>query len=143
MDEKDFLWRNMSTGTTHVIKSGTSRTYCGFHALVLEGWRPIGPVPALPDHLPTCRICAKGFRKDVHDAETRELRKAADEFLEAIKESVDSYVLLNDVESLGRLVTQVEIVGAYEVVKAIRDKGFDKELTALCDKVGRGTNAGN
>lgn len=44
---------------------------------------------------------------------------------------------LHDIEGLDRLVTQVEMVGNFEIVKAIRDKGFDKELTELCDKVGR------
>lgn len=66
----------------------------------------------------------------------KELRLVADAFLATIKEEVDSCVFLHDIDRLGRLVTQVDIVMGYEVVKVIRDKGFSKELIALCDKVG-------
>ena len=81
---------------------------------------------------------SKREEKAIRKAEHGELRKAADEFLEAVKERVDMYVLLHDLEGLDRLVTQIDIIGAYETVRAIRDKGFSKELTKLCDKVGRG-----
>jgi len=81
---------------------------------------------------------SKREEKAIREAEHKELRKAANEFLRAVKEKVDSLVLLHDIEGLDRLVTQVEIVGGYEIVKIIRDKGFGKELTKLCDKVGRG-----
>jgi len=67
-----------------------------------------------------------------------ELREVADEFLRTIQEVVDSYVLLGDVERLGRLVSVVNMHTSYELVKTIREKGFSKELTILCDKVGRG-----
>lgn len=68
----------------------------------------------------------------------RELRKTGDEFLQVVKEKVDMFVLLCDVEGLGELVKTVEVVGAWQLVRTIREKGFGKELTELCDKVGRG-----
>jgi len=68
----------------------------------------------------------------------KELRKVADEFLEAVREAVDSCVLLCDVERLGRLVAAVDTQMGHELVRTIRERGFSKELTELCDKVGRG-----
>ena len=68
----------------------------------------------------------------------KELRKVADEFLETVREEVDSCVLLCDAGRLGRLVATVNTQMGYELVRTIREKGFSKELTELCDKVGRG-----
>jgi hypothetical protein len=65
------------------------------------------------------------------------LRKVADEFINAVKEEVDSAVLLGDTDRLDRLVTQVDIVLGYEVLKTLRDKGLSKDITKLCDKAGR------
>lgn len=70
--------------------------------------------------------------------EHEKLHKVADDFLRAIHEEVDSAVLLDDADRLGHLVSQVDIVLGFELVKRIRDKGFSKEFTELCDKVGRG-----
>ncbi len=67
----------------------------------------------------------------------KELRATADEFLAVIKERVNMLVLLEDIDGLGRLVDQVEIIGAYEVIKALKDKGLSAEITALCDKAGK------
>ena len=67
-----------------------------------------------------------------------ELRKVVDEFLRAVKERVDMHVFLCDVEGLDELVQAVKVVGHYQLVEGIRKKGFSKELTELCDKVGRG-----
>lgn len=97
-----------------------------------------GLLQEIPELGPKPVKISKREEKAIRKAEHEELQKAADEFLEAVKERVDSLVLLHDIEGLDRLVTQVEIVGAYETVKVIRDKGFGKELTELCDKVGRG-----
>jgi hypothetical protein len=69
--------------------------------------------------------------------ERKALRKIADDFLEAMKERVDAFLLLGDVDALGRLITQVDILGAYEVMKVLKDKGFSKEITALADKAGK------
>lgn len=65
-----------------------------------------------------------------------ELREVANKFLRAIKERVDMYVLTVDVDALDRLVSQIDILSGYEVMKALRDKGLGKEITALCDKAG-------
>jgi len=80
---------------------------------------------------------SKREEKAIRKAEHAELRKAADEFLETIKEKVDLLVLSHDIEGLDRLVTQVDIIGAYELLKGIKNKGFGREFTELCDKVGR------
>lgn len=69
-------------------------------------------------------------------AEQKHLRETADQFLEAVREKVDSYVLLHDIDGLDRLVTQVEILGGFEVIHALKEKGLSKEITALCDKAG-------
>jgi len=68
----------------------------------------------------------------------RELRRIGDEFLKVVKEQVDSCVLLCDSKGLSELVSAVDIVSGWQVVRTIREKGFGKELTELCDRVGRG-----
>lgn len=68
----------------------------------------------------------------------RELRKTGDEFLRVVREKVDMHVLLCDVDGLDELVQAVKVVGHYQLVETIYKKGFGKELTELCDKVGRG-----
>lgn len=65
------------------------------------------------------------------------LQKVANKFLQAIKERVDTYVLLGQVDELGRLVEQVEILGEFEIIHALKEKGLSKDITALCDKVGK------
>jgi hypothetical protein len=80
---------------------------------------------------------SKREEKALRRVEQEELQDVAAEFLAVIKEKVASLVLLHDLEGLDRLVTQVEMVGHFEIVKVIRDKGFHKELSDLCDKVGR------
>jgi len=67
-----------------------------------------------------------------------ELRKRGNDFLETLREEVDSAVILCDVDRLGRLVSAVHNHMDAEVVRVIREKGFDKELRELCDRVGRG-----
>jgi len=81
---------------------------------------------------------SKREEKTIRKVEHEELRRVAEEFLRIVKKKVDLLVLLHDIESLDRLVSQVDIVGAFEIVKVIREKGFSKELDELCDKVGRG-----
>lgn len=68
----------------------------------------------------------------------KELRKTADEFLQVVREKVDSCVILCDVDGLDELVKAVEVVSGWQLVHLIREKGFGKELTELCDKAGRG-----
>lgn len=70
------------------------------------------------------------------------MRKTADEFIDAVTEKVNSYVILGDVDGLGRLVEQVEILGGYEIIDALKKKGLGKDITALCDKAGKITSLG-
>jgi len=66
----------------------------------------------------------------------KKLRKVGNEFLQAIKEEVDSAILLRDVGRLERLTNIVHIHMDSEVIRALREKGFDKEIRELCDKAG-------
>jgi len=68
----------------------------------------------------------------------RELRKVADEFLRVVKEKVDMHVFCDDAQGLSELAGAVDMVSGWQLMKEIREKGFSKELTELCDKVGRG-----
>jgi len=68
----------------------------------------------------------------------RELRKVGDEFLKVVKEVVDNQVLLCNVEGLAELVSAVDVLMGHQLVKTIKEKGFSKEFTEFCDKVGRG-----
>ena len=67
----------------------------------------------------------------------KQLRKVGDEFLKTVKEAVDNAVFLCDIDSLDGLVQAIDVYTAYMLVKTIRNKGFSKDLTKLCDKVGR------
>ena len=67
----------------------------------------------------------------------KHLRETANEFIRAVTERVNLLVLIEDVDALGRLVAQVDILSGYEVLKAIRDKGLGEDITALADKAGR------
>ena len=63
-------------------------------------------------------------------------RKVADEFLLTIQEEVNSCLFLQDTERLSRLVNQVHIILDHELLQALRDKGFSKEIRELADKAG-------
>jgi hypothetical protein len=73
----------------------------------------------------------------IQKAEHERLRKVANEFLKVVKERVDMHVLLCDIDGLNELIQAVKVVGHYQLVEIIHKKGFDKEFTELCDKVGR------
>lgn len=79
-------------------------------------------------------------RKNEKERESvqKELRKVADEFLKVVTEKVDSYVVLCDSKGLDQLISAVDVVSGWQLVRTIRENGFGKELTELCDKVGRG-----
>jgi tRNA G26 N,N-dimethylase Trm1 len=87
------------------------------------------------------RKLAEKQAKELREAEQNELRKVADKFLKVIKEEVDDCVFLCDSESLSELAHAVDVAMSHNIIKTIRDKGFSKELTELCDKVGRGKEA--
>lgn len=63
--------------------------------------------------------------------------ETADKFLGRIHEIVAHCLILEDVDKLGRLVTQVHILMDYEVLNVLREKGLNKEIIELCDKAGR------
>lgn len=67
----------------------------------------------------------------------KKLRELGDDFLQVIKEEVDSAIFLCDTERLERLTSIVHIHMDSEVIRALRKKGFDKEIRALCDRAGR------
>lgn len=69
--------------------------------------------------------------------ERKAFKETANRVLEAVDEIVDHCLLTGDVDELGRLVTQIDILLGYEVLKVLRDKGFNKEIMELCDKAGR------
>jgi len=73
----------------------------------------------------------------------KQLRKTGDEFLQTLEEEVDSCVILCDVERLGRLTSIVRTHMDSEVIRGLREKGFDKEITELCDRAGRVEAKGN
>ena len=73
----------------------------------------------------------------VSENNRKALRSTANKFLCTMQEKVSTYVFLGDVDALDRLVTQMDILSGYEVIKTLRDKGLSKEITRLCDKAGR------
>ena len=84
------------------------------------------------------RRMAEKQAQEIRDAEQAELRKVADEFLQSVKNEVDDAVLFVDFDRLNRLVSVVDMILSYGLVKSLRDKGYGKEITDLCDKAGRG-----
>ena len=92
----------------------------------------------IQQELKRTRKLAEKQIQEQRDTERKRLREVADKFLEVIKQEVNDAVLLVDSERLDRLVSQVNIIVGFGLVKEIQDHGFGKELTALCDKVGRG-----
>jgi len=68
----------------------------------------------------------------------KELRKVADKFLKVVTEKVNCHVILCDSKGLNELVSAVEVVSGWQLVRTIQENGFGKELTELCDKIGRG-----
>lgn len=69
--------------------------------------------------------------------ERKAFKETAKRVSEAVDEIIDHCLLTEDVDELGRLVTQIDILQGYEVQKTLRDKGLAKEITELCDKAGR------
>jgi hypothetical protein len=67
----------------------------------------------------------------------KQLRKAGNDFLQVVKEEVDSCVLLCDVERLERLTSIVHVHMDSEVIRTLREKGLSKDIRKLCDKAGR------
>lgn len=70
------------------------------------------------------------------EKERKMLKKTANKFVDEVREIVAHCLILEDVDKLGRLVTQVHILLDHEVLDALREKGLEKEITELCDKAG-------
>jgi hypothetical protein len=66
----------------------------------------------------------------------KHLYETAKEFKNVISEKVSIYLLMGDVDGLGRLVSLINMLSGYEVIEALRKKGMDKEIIELCDKAG-------
>lgn len=71
-----------------------------------------------------------------HARKQRAMQRIAREFLKAIHDRVSLCLILEDVDGLGRLVTQMDILMGYEVMKTLRDKGMSEEINKLADKAG-------
>ena len=69
--------------------------------------------------------------------EKKALARTAEKFLAVMKEKVTTYLWLEDVDALDRMVSQMDILSGYEVLKTLRDKGLSEEITKLCDKAGK------
>ena len=76
-------------------------------------------------------------RKKLSKANKKALATTGEQFLSLMKEKVSTYLLLEDIDALDRLVTQMNILSGFEVLKTLRDKGMSKEITELCDKAGK------
>jgi len=66
----------------------------------------------------------------------KRLREVGNKFVQVLKEEVDSAVILCDVGRLERLTSIVHIHMDSEVIRALREKGFDKDIRELCDRAG-------
>jgi len=84
------------------------------------------------------RKMAEKQAQKIRATEHAELCKVADEFLKTLTEIVNECVFLHDIEGLDLLVSQVHMVQDHRVLQVLRNKGFSKEITDLCDKAGRG-----
>jgi len=69
--------------------------------------------------------------------ERKHLQTARDQFLDSLKTRINVYIWTEDLDAINRLFAQVEILGAYEQLKIIRDKGLEKEFEAIIDKAGQ------
>ena len=64
-------------------------------------------------------------------------KQTGDELMRVVRVEVNSCLLLHDVGRLSRLVSAIANHMDAELVRTIRDKGHQKELDQLCDKIGR------
>jgi hypothetical protein len=69
--------------------------------------------------------------------ERKHLQKLRDDFLSSLRARIDVMIWVGDVDQFDRLLTQVEILGAYEISKIIHGKGLGKELQAIVEKAGQ------
>jgi len=69
--------------------------------------------------------------------ERKHLQKARDDFLDSLRARINVMIWVGDIDQFNRLLTQVEILSAYEITKIIRDKGLEKDLEIIADKAGK------
>ena len=77
------------------------------------------------------------------DKEREELKKLGDDFLKAMKEEVNSCILLCDTDRLHGLIRQVNIYLGYCLIHDLRENGFEEEIRKLCEKAGRSSKREN
>ena len=67
----------------------------------------------------------------------KELRKVADDFLESVRDEVDSCVFLGDLARLERLVSLFRMYLDSEAIRTLRRKGFSEKLRQLAIEAGK------
>ena len=70
------------------------------------------------------------------DEKRKEIQKRADKLLSSIKDELLNCRILADVDRLGRLVTLFHYHTSYELMKMLRDKGMDSDISKLAIKAG-------
>jgi len=70
------------------------------------------------------------------DEKRKEIQKRSDKLLVSIKDELLNCRILADVDRLGRLVTLFHYHTSYELMKMLRDKGMDSEISELAIKAG-------
>jgi hypothetical protein len=74
--------------------------------------------------------------KKLKASERKHLQQSRDAFLKSLRSRLDTIIWLGDVDAFDRLLTQTEILLAYEQLKIIREKGLQKDFEAILDKAG-------
>jgi hypothetical protein len=67
----------------------------------------------------------------------KDLRNLGNRLLQVMKEEVDSAIFLGDFGRLERLTSAIHIHMDSEVIRGLREKGFEKKIRKLCDQAGR------
>jgi len=116
-----FMVRSPVGGATHAINPKTKKTYCGRDMVKLwDKWRPID---VLPDskHEPTCQICKRHY----HDPIREELKDLVKDLKDTVDEYLDTRLILEDVEGIGRFTTNLAAFIRSEK-KRIKEKKEEK-----------------
>ena len=71
------------------------------------------------------------------DEKRKEIQKRSDKLLSSIKDELLNCRILADVDRLGRLVTLFHYHTSYELMKMLRDKDMDSEISKLAIKAGK------
>lgn len=68
-------------------------------------------------------------------SERKHLQKSRDELLETLRTRIDVCIWTGDIEGFERLITQIEILTKYELLKSIEDKGYGKDIEVIIVKM--------